>query len=109
MLKWVSKDRKKTSDSVNTIVIEPVDERVLSTISSTDILTHVVNQSIAAWKNGSRIFVWQLNAITDIQKISNRLLIFSDDNVPTTLNFVSVQECELASQKFTDAGNGAIV
>ena len=107
MLKWINKDRTKIVDTLGSVV--PLNLRVLSGLNSSDIKTHIVNQSIAAWKNGERIFVWQLSQITEVQKISNRLIILTDDNDPSTLNFTSVNDCELASQKFTDAGNGQVV
>lgn len=109
MLKWISKDRTKVTNTTGTTIPPVTNLRILSGLNSSDIKTHVVNQSIAAWKNGDRIFVWQLAQITDVQKITNRLVILTDDNDPTTLYFTSVNECELASQKFTDAGNGQVV
>jgi Fe-S-cluster formation regulator IscX/YfhJ len=109
MLKWTNKDKTKVITNSNPIIVPESNLRILSGISSSDIKTHIVNQSISAWKSGDRIFVWQLSQITDIQKITNRLIILTDDNDPTTLYFTSVNECELASQKFTDAGNGQVV
>jgi hypothetical protein len=109
MLKWISKNRDKNTNFSGSTNTQTINTGVLSGLTSLDIKTHVVNQSIAAWKNGDRIFVWQLSEITDVQKITNRLIILSDDNSPITLYFLNINECELASQKFTDAGNGQVV
>lgn len=108
MLKWTIK--KKNNEVTPTVLTsDTVLITVLDNLLSSDIKTHIPNQSISVWKDSVRRFVWQLSEISDIVKQSNRLVILNDDNNPITLIFKSENECQLASDKFTDAGNGLTV
>ena len=108
MLRWIERlpDKEKI---VIGLVPQLINDNMLVAITSLDIKTHVIGQSISAWKGNERIFVWQLPEITEVEKTNNRLIINSDDKSPVTLIFVNTQEAELAAEKFNNAGNGQIV
>lgn len=105
-IKWIQKNKPKAPEL--TISSETI-ATSFTGLYNTDIKTRLVGVNISVFKNGLEVIVIELASITDVNINGYKVIIFTDDKGPVTLQFINANEATLAFDKILAAGNGEIV
>lgn len=75
----------------------------------TDVKTSVQNQSLQVVHNSVTIALFMLNEIASWDLSANQITIYSTDQLPVTLMFLSTTEAQTADSRLTQISNGAVL
>lgn len=88
---------------------EEVDSSTISGLLGTDIKTNVQNVSIKIISNNLNLGHFELEKISSVVPVGSAITIYSADEVPTNLIFISTAEASLGHSRITSAINGGLL
>lgn len=104
-LKWISKSNTTSS----ALPVNGQNDRIISGLVAVNVLTDVQSVSIKLIQNGNIITHWSISEIVSIDLNGNFVKVYSSDQLPLTLEFVSSAEAQSADSRFTTCLNGGVV
>lgn len=111
-MKWTTKTALATTNTSNTVsnnVTPPPVTNIISNLSSSSIQTSVQGQSIKILSSGITTAMFMLSEIVSWDLNSNQITIYSTDQLPLTLLFISIAEASYADDRLTIATNGGLL
>lgn len=105
-IKWSS---KKSSQQDNIPIPVPVLPNVISGLKSTDILTDLQGVSVKIVKLNNIVGQIAIKGYTSHDINGNIITVYSSDELPLILEFISIAEALAADTRLTTCLNGGIV
>lgn len=104
-LMWVQKQNVKAQDQP----VPSFDNIVMATLTSCDVKTNVQYETLSISQSGTILRLINIRSITSWQMSNNLMTIYSEDDMPLTLAFISATEAMKADFRLYMIVNGAVL